>query len=342
VSQVCAKADTSPIAAWYDGVCARDYAQPYKGFRSLGTNFVSKDVAAAPSKLYPQLSCASEAIKNHFAPNDPMRTNCVSLRSIAERYVRGSMCGVSASGVKQKTQGFSRLSKDNWLNDPAANKHIEWAQDANSILGAAKVSGHDGFVPFHSCALRTREYKFGPGSSFYASYTNHQDGRCANGETKDDPRRQPCSWYSARVWQTRRHFKKIQQLKSAKKVGGRPSYPHFKYDDIGLKQHLKDQYNAKAKAPVKAQRKAKRSDGWIDPIVTQTKLNEEMFDKKIAVPPPPLSFGAVPPPAFDAVKQADDNKRQAARNELFYTHALAADEAKVEASAGSFVLGKRA
>jgi len=342
--QQCAKVDQKSLPAWFDSVCTRDYAAPYKGFASLATDFIDRDVAAASSNkgLSPQLSCTSTQFSSHFDRKDPIRKGCITLRSIAERFARGSMCGVSPAGLKQKSKGFSKQSNANWLNDRQANQKIAWNNDRSTFLGAAKTSGHDGFVPFSSCALRTREYKFGPQWAFYASHTNHGDGRCAHGESSSDSTRQPCSWYSARVHQARVLFSAIQSFKMVSLIKGLPSMPSFNYDTAGLRLHIKDQCKARFVARKKKAKLKKPTNGYVDPLVTQMKLNEQLYDTRTVAPPPPLPIGTPEPPPWDPAKQKDDNIRQAARNALFYDHAIAVDEvSKEDASTSTFTLGPR-
>ena len=119
--------------------------------------------------------------------------------------------------------------------------------DAVSKSSRELITGHDGFVPYSSCKLTGRLYTTSSSSAFYATSTNHDDGRCAYGEGKAS-NQQPCSWLTNQLAAGQARFSKFQEFRDGSKTGGvpratprAPAFGAFKYDDVGTKAWIQEQ-----------------------------------------------------------------------------------------------------
>jgi hypothetical protein len=243
----CASID-GPTKSWYNGVCSAQFAAPYHGFAAIQTNHVNKAALSMTEQEVfgrAQLSCDAEGIVNHFDEDEPIRKECVALRDIAAEYQSGSMCGVAPDPFTTRARRVHAKSKTTFLRDDSIA--IEWGRDATTKLTRDVVTGHDGLVPFASCRVPGKKYGLTPANAFYATSTNHDDGRCAHGEGGSS-KQQPCSWLTARLRDGAARFERVHQFRDGRVVGAAPrstprspSFAAFHYDQDAMKAAVKDE-----------------------------------------------------------------------------------------------------
>jgi hypothetical protein len=115
-------------------------------------------------------------IPNYCGPNQ----ECIAtLHEIANKRIKGSMCGDSAYGL------FSRYG-------PALKILAE-------VVGYGEDS--DGLVPISSCKESSSAFDFKSDyrENFYGGDINHSDGTCRNGDAYFSDSRAPCSYFIDKV-----------------------------------------------------------------------------------------------------------------------------------------------
>lgn len=108
----------------------------------------------------------------------PSNPELVNVRTTAEAYVSGGMCGTSPKGL---------LST--------------WAPKMEAMSLAVRYGEpDDGLVGVSSCMLRSHNYtKDDHTQQFYSPRVNHMDATCRNGNGRIGKSRKPCSFYSNKV-----------------------------------------------------------------------------------------------------------------------------------------------
>lgn len=250
LQEACARVD-APKQPWYEGVCDRQHAAPYKAFAALSPSYVNKaaiSLSRDESFGRAQFRCDAPQLVNHFAPTEPIRRDCVTMRSVAEQYVSGALCGLAPAGLQVRSE---QRSAHTFLGDAALQ--VNWANDRSTRLSTLGISGHDGLTAWSSCRLHSRAFGTSSTSSFYASLSSVHDGRCSNGDNAADPAKQPCNWMSGRLSEVLAGFSRpapgpAQSFVSGASVGGTPQqsplspdFTRFRYEYEAIEQRIKHQ-----------------------------------------------------------------------------------------------------
>jgi hypothetical protein len=154
--------------------CPPGTTLPHRAIQTCQTRFQSTTSAGL------QLACPSGA------------GGCVVMSSVAVRYIRSIMCGMTAKSI-------SWFSTPALMPIPAAliDEIVGWGSDDPVQTSRRPFTGKDGFVAFTSCRNDFPESNFHTDfkQAFYAMEGNHGDGTGRSGEAYFGTAKKPISFF---------------------------------------------------------------------------------------------------------------------------------------------------
>eukprot|EP01006_Ploeotia_vitrea_P024732 TRINITY_DN57534_c0_g1_i1.p1 TRINITY_DN57534_c0_g1~~TRINITY_DN57534_c0_g1_i1.p1 ORF type:complete len:519 (-),score=223.74 TRINITY_DN57534_c0_g1_i1:76-1464(-) len=189
---------------------------------ALRTTFVNPGTGYSPDEpALPQYSC--ETIKDS-------KKKCVTLKQIAEKHMRGSMCACNHDvNASVKKHGFLSAAKQHiktWVTKTLFKTPWKHGDDQFKCREQdyRKRTGNDIAVGMHSCQLfGGKGYSLDPSSKLYVLEANHESADCSHGDLKEKSR-QPCNWFNQRAQESAK-LKTARNVRALKAKYRLPSKP---------------------------------------------------------------------------------------------------------------------